>query len=79
MRSPRQHLGQRGFKGVERGFGQAVSISDYDLMRAKQGFQFLCLNFYAFALSFSTLIAKKKQMHFPKPRFTESEITILMP
>jgi len=63
MKSPRQNLGRKAFQGVERGFGSAVSISDYNLVTVEQGFQFLCLNFYAFALLFSTLMTKEKNTY----------------
>lgn len=43
-RCSRQNLGQRGFSGVKRGFGQALSINDCDAETAKKEFQFLCLN-----------------------------------
>lgn len=57
----------------------ATSTGDYGLVTAKQDLQFLCLNFYAFTLLFSPLVAKKTHMHFPKLRLTESGITVLMP
>lgn len=34
------------------------------------------LNFYAFTILFSNLVANKKHMHVPKPRLTESGITV---
>lgn len=77
MTSPRQNLGQRGSKGVKRGPGSPrIFLLGFSGSKASVPVSVPKLNFYAFILLFSSLIANKKHMHVPKPRLIESGFTV---